>query len=435
MRFLVENNVASKVVATLSKVNTTKENVSLNILFGIDDRGAYVQCVSRLTTSADQVQVSFQAKKPEGFVVAPENIVNLNVSATKFLAIMQMTLSYKSDIFFDVEGSQVVIGVEGRCKTPLALEGAGKTPIAQSKILFRARVTANNLTKLIREGLAFTSGDASFGYGTIVVMQQGLLVGYSTDGKIFARTMVEADFEQTSTDPQIVGLHEMCKKNLAEVVAANGKDANMYPISLPVAAIGHLKELISGDKVDLYIDDLHIHAQLDADTIYTASLSAKDLAVKALDAAFEGEVSTQIGVDSQTLATGVEYINSIAAVTGNANKFPILLRPVAGAEGKLVLTSDAISDLESVVKPTKVSGNDAFAVNGKYLSDALRALSKGGIVVSVLNTKGNRQPVILNNGTTEAVDTSSSIGMLQVNLKVNREAEGSDKEEAEATEE
>lgn len=427
MRFVFENNALRKVNNALKTINTAKEDAKVNLLLGAQDLGELVRNSARITTAADQVQVMFNAKKPEGFVVAQENVVNINLNATKFLAILEMTLTYKSDVFFDVSDNQVVIGVEGRCKTPLAIEESGSTPISQSKLLFKVNVTANNLGKLLSQGLAFAADTGDLSYGTVLIAKRGLLAGYSTDGHIFSRALVEADFENDTKDEQIIKLHEMMAANIAAISAENGKDVENYPVSIPSVAIKHLRSLIGDKTVIMFVDDLHIHVQLDADVIYSASLSSKDLPVEMINGALTGDAATQIGVDSATLATGVDYINSIDVISGNAGKFPIQVKPVDGAEGKLILTSDAISDLESIVKPTKVVGNDSFAVAGKYLKAAIDTLSKGGLVVSVIVDKNGRSPIVLNNGTLEAVDQTSTIGMLQVELAKNR---GEDSDEA-----
>jgi len=427
MRFIVENANLGKLNETLKTVAQGTKDAKVNLLLGAQDLGANVRNSARITTTADQIQAMFDAKKPEGFEVKPENVINIDVDATKFLAIIGMTLTYKSDIFIDVMENQIVIGVEGRCKTPLAIEVGSTSPIAQSKLLFKVDVTTSNLNTLLSRGCGFADETGDLSAATIqFISQVNMLVGYSTNGAVFSRAMVEADFGKDTEDEKLKALNATMAANIEAVTAENGKDKVKYPVSLPKTVVNHLSALINGrQKVTIFVDDLHVHCQLDPMNIYSANLAAGGAPTATIDTVLNKETSTQVGVDLNTLMTGVDYINNIDAISGNANKYPVKVTPVGGDEGKLILTSEALSELESVVKPTKVVGNDSFAVAGKNLKAVLTAFSKGGVVLAV--TDGI---VTIYNGTVDSIDRNSVVGIVQVNT-VTEDTEESE----EATEE
>ncbi len=401
---------ALNVVVAGSKDNELK----MSLILGAQDLGEKVKCGVRVTTQAEEIQYQFVAKKPEGFVVAKENVVNINVNAAKFLAITDMTLSYNSEVFIDVQDNQIIIGVEGRCKTPLALEQNVTNPMKQGKYLFRVKLTGGNLQTLLNKGLSFGEDAATSalnGASIVLMKDKGLAVGYSTNGQVFARSIVQAEFITAQQEPDKAPLYEQMEKNLPEVCAANGKKADSYIFTVPKATVGHISSLTQGQKVVYFIvDDSHLYLQIGGSLMYTITLAASDVPVAVIDNAFTLEFNSQIGVDLATLSKGVDFINKAEALYGNAGKIPVKVSAVEGDEGKLVLSDDSSSDLESVVKPTKVVGASNFAVAGHFLRSALNQLTKGGVVICVAE-----KFIALYNGTIDALDRNSVIGISQVN--------------------
>ena len=433
MKFYFENEELKNVVAALKVVSNAKDaELKANLLLGAQDLGAKVKCGVRVTTQAEQIQYQFTGKKPAGFEVSKENIVDINVNAGKFIAFTEMALSYNSEVFFDVEGGQIIIGVDGRCKTPLNIEVAGTSPMKQGKLLYRFKITGANLSVLLKRGGGFGDDNSSQGLdkASILLMRSiNMAVGYSTNGRMFGRAMVSADFDKEAEDERTKAMLAQMEKNLEEVTAANGKDKEKYLISIPKTVVGHIDNITSGQKgVYLVVDDSHLHVQVGNSLIYTVTLSATDIPVSAIDNALNVDAESQIGVDHATLLKGVEFINRVEDLSGNTNKYPIKVEAVDGDEGKMILSDDSGVDLESVVKPSKVLGDTKFAVSGQYLTQALAALTKGGVVIAV-----NSKMISLYNGTVENVGKDSTIGIIQVNTEANAAANASSEESDEAS--
>lgn len=419
MKFIVNNNVLSSVIKVVEQLKKPESKVVLAL--GGGDEGANVACALRITTDAEQANYNFLAKKPEDWdgsaIITP-------VDASNFCTAVKSVLAFNEDVYLELSGTILEIGILGKAKTSLPIESQIPQEITPLQFLYLFEIGGTELSNLLSKGCAFTSEavDEKGCHNAILKLMPKTdeVKACSTDGYIIGVTKVKANFVK-ATDEKSKAKVEALENALSEYCKAHSEqDKDNFNVIIPREAVQHLGRFIEGQqKVIVYVDARFVHVAIGGRTMmYTIKQAGSQVAN--VDSVFESYIvsdeKAKFCADSQVLRNTISFINTNNALVEDKDKKYTLL-PIK--EGEVLVAKSGIADkVESVIKASDIKGEQLVAFNGKLVESALSALNKGNVVMYA----GTRH-IALFNGTIDKVDFDSFVFIFQVNVAKIKESE------------
>lgn len=425
MRFIISNDTLSSVIKIATQVKKPESKIVLEL--GVKDMSENVACALRLTTDSEQISYNFAAKKPEDW---DGSAVKTPVDATKFISIVESVLSFNEDVYLELTGTILEVGILGKVKTSLPVEGQIPDAITPLSFFYRFQIAGTELSTLLNKGCAFTSDtvDTRGLHNAVIRLfpESDELKGFSTDSHTIACSKVKANFTKlTGNENQDALVKKMDVAVTEYCTQHTEQDKNAFNVIIPREAVQHLSRFAEGQKsVIVYIDSRFVHVQIGGKVLmYTIKQAgASVIPIEAIEKMIE-EQNGAICADSQALTKAVSFINKNNAINGDADKCPTKLEI---EEGKTLIAKSGLEDkIESSIKTSDIKGNQLVAVSGKKLEAALNALNKGNVVM-----RAGGKHIALFNGTLDNIIKDSFIVIFQVSLQKLSEEENEDSSEA-----
>ena len=403
MKFYIENKELSQVVSLIKTV--AEKDTKVVLLLGAKEQGDNVLCGVCVTTVREQIQYKLSVKKPQGW---EGKGVQVSVSASKFTAICDAVLSYNEDVFIEPDNTVLMIG-NGKVNTPVEIESEIPQEITQSTLFYRFKVVGKELASVLKKGCAFARASQGNVNTDNAILQldpdAGEIRGYSTDGYTLGKGKAKAEFTKDAGDnAKLAEYLKAMEEALAAYCEKSGQNKNAFNVLIPSLSVKHLQQIVEGQSaVFLSVDERHLLVQLGEKLVYTiVQGGAVGFPAEQVDAMGAMASDTLIGIDSAVLSKGIDFINKVNAISGNADKIPVSIETT---DGSLSASSGAAGQIKSAIKALAIQGSEAnFAVAGKYLTAALNSLNKGNVVLGV-----SSKFVTLFNGTVDAVDDSNFV--------------------------
>lgn len=420
MKYIISNDTLSSVIKVASQVKKPESKIVLEL--GLKDAGENVLCRLRLTTDAEQINYNFTAKKPEDWdgsaIVTP-------VDATKFVSIVESVLTFNEDVYIELAGTILEVGILGKVKTSLPIESQIPEEIKPLQFFYRFEIKGTELNSLLNKGCAFTKEEVEAnGIHNAVLRlepQTDEVVGTSTDGHTIGCTKVKVSFTKANDDRQKAmidamdaAVTEYCTKHPEQK-----KDA--FNVIIPREAVQHLSRFAEGQEaVVVFIDSRFMHVSIGGKVLmYTIKQAGSTVtSVDSVKDLIFSEENAKFCADSQALRNSISFVNKNNSINGT-DKTPTKLYI---KEGEVLTAKSGIEDkIESTIKASEIKGEQLVGINGKKFEAALGALNKGNVVVYA-----GTKHIALFNGTIDKVDLNSFVFIFQVNLAKIQEAESTE---------
>ncbi len=428
MKYIVSNNTLSSIVKVAEQIKKPESKVVL--VLGGGDAGENVLCQLRLTTDAEQATYNFTAKKPEDWdgsaIITP-------VDASNFCTVIKSILTFNEDVYIEVEGTILEVGILGKVKTSLPIESQVPEEIKPLTFFYRFEISGGELLNLLNKGCAFTeeSVDTKGLHNAVLKLmpETDEIKACSTDGHIVGCTKVKVNFTKAADDDEKKkAMVEAMDKAVTEYCTQHTEqDKNNYNVIIPREAVMHLARFAEGQqKLIVFVDQRFVWVQIGGKTMmYTIKQAGST--VTTVDSVYNiifQEENAKFCADSQALRNAISFINTNNAISGK-DKHPtkLLIK-----EGEVLVAKSGLEDkIESSIKASDIKGEQFVAFNGKILEGALSALNKGNVVMYA-----GTKHIALFNGTIDNVDLNSFVFIFQINIaKVEEEAEASEGDGAE----
>lgn len=424
MKYIISNETLTSVVKVATQVKKPDSKVVLTL--GSKDMGENVACALRLTTDAEQINYNFVAKKPEDF---DGSAIVTSVDAAKFISIVESVLSFSEDIYIELSGTILEIGILGKVKTSLPIESQIPEAVKPLEFFYRYQIGGTELNTLLTKGMAFTeeSVDERGCHNAIMKLypQTDEIKGFSTDGHTVACSKAKAQFAKADGDErkaQLVAKMEAAVTEYCTNHTEQNKDA--FNVIIPREAVQHLSRFAEGQKsVTVFVDSRFMHVQIGGSVLmYTIKQAGSQvISLEQAEKMAFSEATGKVCVDSSTLIKSVSFINKNNAISGISEK---LMPPVKFniEEGQVLMAYSGVEDkIESAIKTSEVKGSQFVALNGKKFEAALSALNKGNVVLNA-----GQKHVTFFNGTIDAADVSTWIFVFQINIAQYEKAQAGD---------
>ncbi|WP_026653372.1 hypothetical protein [Butyrivibrio proteoclasticus] len=423
MKYIFDSKEVSNICSLIATVK--EKDTKVMLVLGSRDLGANILGGVRVTTDVEQIQYQMQVKKPEGWNGEAETFI---VNADKFNTICGAIASYNEDIYFEKDNTMLIIGVEGKVKTPIELEADAPQGFSDNEMLFNIMTSGAALTNLIHKGLAFTSPDNGRTANAILNLRrsEGIVKGYSTDGFIIGMAEEEAKFlTSESCNERTKALVDKMEASLDAYCTESKQNKDNFNVLLPSKAVKNLESIIKGQKgVAIAVDKSKVLFQIENKVIYTV-VQGKTLGVnpEMIEQYLKAPANVLIGCDGAQLVKAVDFVNTINGLNAKPGCTQVIINE-DGSSFKLV--AGAADQIESVVKTTAFNGavDTKMSVDGTKFKAGINALSKGNVVIASCG-----HIVALFNGTLEETDAKNVIGVCQVVAQPDTDDESEASEE------
>ena len=421
MRFIITSEVVKQAIDVLRTVNSGKDT-KVVLELGTSDMGNVVGCGVRLTTAAEQVEFQFPATKPEDW---DGKTIKTPVDATKFIQVVESVLSFNEDIYIDIVGTILEVGILGKVKTSLPIESQIPEKINPLPFFFNYQIAGTELTALLRRGCSFTEETVDprgLHNATLKLFpKENKITGFSSDGHSLARANVKAAFAAKGSNEKLNAHIEQMEKNVAEYCAQHTEQsADAYNVVIPREAVNHLLSLSEGQKgVKVFVDSRFMHVQIGQTLMYPIKQAGSNtVPLETVEAFVKNGADAKVVVDSATLLRTVDFVNKNNAIVGSQTPLKMGV-----SEGNTLIATSGLEDMiESAIQTISIEGNGFIALNGEKLKTVVGSLNKGNLTMCAC-----KQYVYFYNGD----NTDASFALLfQINLEQNQ----ADDEEDEAEE-
>ncbi|AOZ97829.1 hypothetical protein [Butyrivibrio hungatei] len=408
MKYIFDSKEVSNICSLIATVK--EKDTKVMLVLGSRDLGANILGGVRVTTDVEQIQYQMQVKKPEGWNGEAETFI---VNADKFNTICGAIASYNEDIYFEKDSTMLIIGVEGKVKTPIELEAEAPQGFSDNEMLFNIMTSGASLTNLIHKGLAFASPNNGKTANAILNLRrsEGVLKGYSTDGIIIGMAEEKAKFlTSEGGNEQVKALVDKMEASLDAYCADSKQNKESFNVLLPAKAVKNLESIIKGQKgVAIAVDKSKVLFQIENKVIYTV-VQGKTLGAspEMIEKFLKAPANVLVGCDGAQLVKAVDFVNAINGLNAKPGETRIIISE-DGSNFKLV--AGVGEQIESVVKATAFNGavDTIMSVDGTKFKAGVTALSKGNVVIASCENI-----VTLYNGTLEETDAKNVIGVCQV---------------------
>lgn len=376
-------------VAALKVTDLTK--VTFTMFKGLvgDDKYA---CTARITSSIDELKVTFAVPKPEGDV----SPVNFTVNGKKFVEVMDAILPFEKDIEWDLDNGKFNISIKDvtNISIPLEAEAVEEMVFANTGAMAFLAETKALVGVLRKGGLAAVKGSSVPQAGTVVLKVSAddkKLVCFSTDGKTLAISNGSVKQVQTKDTKELVlGIPVDAYERILKVISGSTENKVMFTEN---------QFAISGANNSVYT------CQLSPKTTYDANVFLN---------AWPSETEAGITVDNEALVNSINILNASAPDTDKDIK-PFVIRngnnslvvEINGTENKVnIPATAAVGEFNPETEGGKTGVSPAI------LLKCIKALNKGNITLRTCNNAN--VPYIVSNGTLTEQDATCTLYIMRV---------------------
>ncbi len=410
MKYIIENSTLSPVIKVASQIKKPASKIVLTL--GAKDEGDKVLCSLRITTDAEQGIYNFLAKKPEDW---DGTAIVTSIDAANMCSVVESVLSFNEDVYIELSGTILEIGILGKVKTSLPIESQIPEEIKPLKFFYRFEIAGRELLSLLNKGCAFCNEvvDTRGLHNAVLKLlpQTDEIKAYSTDSHIVGSTKVKASFTKSATDDKKQALIDAMDAAITDYCNSHPEqDKDCFNVIIPREAVMHLARFVADDmKVTVLVDARFMHVIIGR---FVYSIKQAGTTIVSFDKfyqSFMSEQNAKVCTDVQALRNAISFINKNNAISGQDN-IPI---KISIKEGEVLIAKSGIEDkIESSIKTSEIKGEQFVSFDGKKVEAALSSLNKGNVVLYA-----GENHIAFFNGTIEEPDLNSFVFILQVRIQ------------------